>query len=132
MRHHTGRRVDRESMYFLRRLVRHFFDIHAAFGRYNESNAGSGAIDECGKIEFALDSRAFLDIEPVDLLACRARLYRNKRPPKHFACEGFDLLDRACEPHAAFVARFLLLEFAFAAAAGMDLALDDPERAAKL
>ena len=39
MRHDAGRRIDREGEDFLRRLVRDFLDVHAAFGGNDEGDA---------------------------------------------------------------------------------------------
>ena len=67
----------------LRRVVRDFLDVHAAFGRDDEGDARRGAIDEQGQIEFAIDRRALFDIEAIDDLALRAGLMRDQRHAKH-------------------------------------------------
>ena len=78
MRHDAGGRIDREGEDFLRRLVRNFLDIHAAFGGDDESDARRLAIDQRRQIELSIDGRAFFDIEAVDLLAVRACLMRDQ------------------------------------------------------
>src|SRR5207344_1679488 len=122
MRHDPGGRIDREGENFLRRLVRNFLDVHAAFGRDNERDARGFAINQRRKIELAIDCRAFLDIEAVDLLAVRAGLVRHQRRTQN-ACglflhviDGFHHLDAA----------------GFAAPTCVDLGLYNPNRAGKL
>jgi hypothetical protein len=53
---------------------------------------------------------------------------RHQRAAQHLLGLGLGLLDRFGEAHAALVAGVGLLEVALAAAAGVDLRLDDPER----
>ena len=84
VRHDPGRRIDRETSDPVRRVMRHFLDVHAAFGRNNESDAARRSIDKEGKIEFLDDIGAFLEINPVDLLAGRAGLYGHEGPAEHF------------------------------------------------
>ena len=73
------------------RLMRHLLDVHAAFGRNNESDPARRTVDEQGKIEFLDDRGAFLEINPVDLLAGGAGLHGDEGPPEHFADKGLDL-----------------------------------------
>src|ERR1019366_3396327 len=47
----------------------HLLDVHAAFGRHHEGDARGFAIDQGREVELAVDQRAVLDVEPVDLLA---------------------------------------------------------------
>ena len=131
MRHDAGRRIDREGLDLLRRVVRDLLDIHAAFRRDDEGDAAGGAVDEHRQVELGLDVGAVLDIEPVDLLAGLAGLDRHEGVAEHFARELLDLVDGLGEPHAALFAGGSFLELALAAAARMDLRLDDPERAAE-
>ena len=44
------RRFDLKRRDLVRRLVRDFFDVHAAFGGNDEGDAAGGAIDESGEI----------------------------------------------------------------------------------
>ena len=121
MRHDAGRRIDREGEDLLGRLVRHFLDVHAAFGGDDEGDARGFAVDQRRQIEFAVDGRAFLDVEPVDLLAVRAGLMGDQRQAEDargfllHVVDGFDHLDAA----------------GLAAAAGVDLRLHHPDRAAE-
>ncbi len=115
----------------VRRLTRHVLDVHAAFGRNNESDAASRTIDQEGKIKFPDDSGAYLEINPVDLLAGRAGLHRYEGPPKHFADSGLYLGHRFGEPYPASPSRLLLLKLAFSAPARVDLRFHDPNRASQ-
>ncbi len=132
MGHDAGRGIDRERVDFLRGVVRDRLDIHAAFGRDDEGDAARGAVDQHRQIEFALDIRAVLDVEAVDLLAGLAGLDGDQRVAEHFARELLHLVDGLGQAHAALFAGRRFLEFALAAAARVDLGFDDPERAAEL
>src|SRR5690606_22662685 len=132
VRHDAGGRIDREGDDLLGRVVSDILDAHAAFGGDHESNPRGLAIDQRGEIEFLVDVGAVLDIEAVDLLAGRAGLHRHQRRAEHLAGEALYFADRLGEPHATLVAGGRLLELALAAAAGVDLALDHPDRTAKL
>ena len=106
-------------------------DVHPALRRDDEGDAAGLAVDQQRKIEFALDVGPVFEIEAVHLLTGRPGLDRHQRIAEHLADEGLDLRDRAGEAHAALVAGRRLLELPLAAATRMDLALDDPERAAE-
>ena len=56
-------------------------------------------------------------------------LDRHQRLAQHLLGEGLYLVDRLGEAHAALVAGVRLLEFALAAAAGVDLRLHHPDGA---
>src|SRR6185437_7332926 len=116
------RRLDLEGLDLFRRLMRHFLDVHAALGRGDEGDVAGGTIDEGGKIEFALDRRAVLDVETFDDAALRPRLMRDEPHAEHAPGFFFDILDGLDDFHAA----------ALAAAAGMDLRFHDPHRAAQI
>ena len=122
MRHDAGGRIDREGEDFFRRVVGDLLDVHAAFGGDDKGDARGLAVDQRRKIELALDGRAFLDIDAVDLLAVRAGLVRHQRRAEDagrflfHVVDGFDHLDAA----------------GLAAPAGMDLRLHHPDRAAEL
>ena len=130
--HHAGRGIDREGNDLVGRIMRDLLDVHAAFGRNDESDAGRLAVDEHGQIELACNRRAVFDIEPVHLLSGWPGLHRDERAREHLLREALDVLDAFGEPHAALVAGASLLEPALAAPARMDLALDHEERAAEL
>ena len=122
MRADAGDRIDRNGHDLVRRVVRHFFDVHAAFGGDHDGDARGLAVDQHRQVEFLVDRRAFLDVEPVDLLAVRPGLVRDQRgaeQPRRFllhVVDRFDDLDAA----------------GLAAAAGMDLRLHHPDRPAEL
>jgi hypothetical protein len=111
--------------------VRDVLDIDAALGGDHERYSGSLAVDQDRQIKLLVDVGAFLDIEPVDLLAVRSGLHRDQRRPQHLLGEFIDLGNRFGDAHAALVAGGRLLELALAAAAGVDLALHHPDRTAK-
>ena len=83
------------------------------------------------EVEFLLDVGAVLDIEAVDLLAGGAGLDGDQRIAEHFLDELLDFVDRLGEAHAALFTGGGFLELALAAAARMNLRLDDPERTAE-
>ncbi len=103
-------------------LVRDLLDVHAAFGRDDEGDARGFAVDQHREIELLVDRRAFLDVEPVDLLAVRAGLVRDQRRAEHAGRFLLHVVDRFDDLDAA----------GLAAAAGVDLRLHHPDRAAEL
>jgi hypothetical protein len=117
----SGHRFDLEGVDFLGRLVRHFFDVHAAFGRDDEGDAAGGAVHQRRQIQLAFDRRAVFYIKTLDQAARRAGLMRDQRHAQDTCrfllhiLDGFDHLDAA----------------ALAAAAGMDLRFHHPDRAAQ-
>ena len=90
------------------------------------------AIDQQREIIFLGDVDAVGDVEPLDLLAVRAGLDRDQGLAEHLGGMLADLVDRPGEAHAALGVRPELLELALAAAAGVDLRLDHPQRPGKL
>ena len=131
VRHHAGRRIDREGQNLLGGVVGHLLDVHAAFRRDDESDLAGGAVDEHRQVEFGVDIGAVLDVEAVDLLSGLAGLDRHKGVAEHLLGEFLDLVDGLGEAHAALLAGGGFLELALAAAARMDLGLHDPERSAE-
>ncbi len=131
MAHDAGRRIDREGHDLLRRRVRDILDVDAAFGGNHERDFAGFAVDQDREIKLLVDVGAFLDVEPVDLLAVRPGLHRDQSCAQHLLGELIDLSDRFGDAHPALVAGGGLLELALAAAAGMDLALHHPDRAGK-
>src|SRR5690606_19521080 len=71
--------------------------------------------------ELARDIRARFDIDAIDRQALRPALMRDEPRPEHRLRVQRHLVDRSCELHTARLA----------AAAGMDLGLDDPQVAAE-
>src|SRR5438105_8463871 len=129
--HDACRGIYGEGHDLLRRVVRDVFDVDPALGRDHERYFGGFAVDQDRKIELLVDLGAFLDVEPVDLLAVRSGLNRYQRRPQHLSGVFADLGDRFGNPHAALVAGRGFLEFALAATAGVDLAFHNPYRAAQ-
>ena len=131
MRHDAGGRIDRERHDLFGRMVRDVLDVDAAFGGDHERHFGGFAVDQDREIELLVDVGAILDVEPVDLLAVRAGLHRDQGRAEHLLGEFIDLGDRFGDADAALVAGRGFLELALAAAAGVDLALHHPDRAAQ-
>ena len=131
MRHDAGRRIHREGHDLLRRRMRDVLDIDAAFGGDHERHFRGFAVDQDRQVKLLVDVGAFLDVDPVDLLAVRSGLHRDQRRAQHLLDVVIDLGNRLGDAHAALVAGGGLLELALAAAAGVDLALHHPDRAGK-
>ncbi len=127
-----GGRIDGEGQDLLRRLRGHLLDVHAAFGRADEGDTGSAAVDEKREVKLARDVGAVLDVDAVDLLARRPGLVGDERAAEHLLGHRRSLLDRFREADTALFPRFGFLELALAAAARVDLRLDDPEGPVKL
>src|SRR6202166_656449 len=121
VRHDAGGRIDREGHDFFGMVLGDFLDIHAAFGRDHEGDARGFPIDQRGQIEFAVDGRAFLDIEAVDLLAVRAGLMRDQGRAEDAGRFLFHVVDGFHHFDAA----------GLAAPAGMNLRLPHPNRPAQ-
>jgi hypothetical protein len=120
-RHHAHAGVDDLAQDFFRVGGGHFLDVHAAGGAGNHHGAGAGAVDDDAQIELALDLHPFLDQHPAHLLAFGPGLVRDQGHPQHVLRQLLGLADRAGHLHAA----------ALAAAAGMNLRLDDTDLAAE-
>src|ERR1700722_12465145 len=129
--HDAGGRIDRERHDLFGRMVGDILDVDAAFGGDHERHFGGFAVDQDREIELLVDVGAFLDVEPVDLLAVRAGLHRDQGRAEHLPGEFVDFGDRFGDADAALVAGRGFLEFALAAAAGVDLALHHPDRNAE-
>jgi len=122
MGHETGRRIDREREDLLRPRARNLLDFHAAFGRGDEGDARGRAIDERGKVIFAVDVRAVLDVKAMHFLAVRPGLVRHQRRTEQALGFALHVGPRLDHFHAA----------GLAAAAGVDLGLDHPDRPAEV
>src|ERR1700704_3733328 len=132
MAHDAGGGIDREGHDLLWRVVRDVLDVDAAFGGDHERYFGGFAVDQDRQIKLLIDVGAFLDVEAVDLLAMRPGLHRDQRRAEHLLGKFIDLGDRFGDAHAALIAGGSFLELALATAAGVDLALHHPDRAAEL
>ena len=80
------------------------------------------AVGDGRHVIFLLDVGAVLDQQATHLLALGAGLVRDQLHAEDLAGQGLDLVDRAGQLDAATLA----------ATAGVDLRLDDPDRAAEL
>ena len=110
----------------------HLLDAHPALGGGDHRNPGGLAVHKQGEVEFLGDGGAFLDVEAVDLLALRAGLFGDQNATQHFLGGGLHIVQRLQHPNAALGVGAQALESAFAAPAGVDLRLHDPDRAAQL
>ena len=124
----AGGGIDAERQDLFRRAGGHLFDVHAALGRADKGHAAGLAIDQQREIEFAVDVGTVFDVDAVDLLAGRAGLMGDQCLAQHLLGFFGGLFDRLGQPHAALFAGALFLEGALAAATGVNLGLDDPER----
>lgn len=125
-------RVDGDGVDLLGRVVGDSFDVHAAFRGNHESNLADGTVNQQRAVELAGNVRAVFDVETVDLLAGFTGLRRYQRVAEHVLRVGNDFVDGLRQTNAALGVRAEFLELALAAAASVDLALDDVERAGKL
>ena len=122
MRPDAGRRVDGEGRDLLGCRVGDLLDVHAALGGGDHGDAAGFAVDQQREVELTRDGRALLDIETPDLAALGSGLVGDQGHAQHlgrFFAQGVDRLDH-------------LDPAALAAAAGMDLSLEHPNRPAQL
>ena len=132
VRHQARRRIDRQGLDLLRRVMGHLFDVHAAFGRGDDRDSAGLAVDQKSEVEFLRDVDAIGDVEALDLLALRPGLDGDQSLAEHLLGIGAHFLDRLGEADAALGVGAELGELALAAAAGVDLRLHDPERPGQL
>ncbi len=116
------RRIDEHLQDLLGGGVGHLFDVHAALGRCHQRHALGGAVGDGGHVIFLLDVGAVFDQQAADLLAQRAGLVRDQLHAENFSGQLADFVHRAGQ----------LDTTTLAAAARMDLRLDDPHRATEL
>ena len=114
-------RIDEHPVDLLRRRGRHRLDVHAAFRARHQAHALRGAVDDHRDVELLLDVGALLDQQPAHFLARRIRLVRDELHAEDLAGLSAHFVDGARDLDAA----------ALAAAAGVDLRLDDPHVAAE-
>ncbi len=127
----AGRGINRKGQDFFGCRCGDFFDVHAAFGRADKRNAAGLAIDQQGQIQFAVNTGAIFDIDAVDLFACGAGLMGDQCAAQHFLGFLGSFGHRFGQANTARIACVCFFEFTFAAAAGVDLCLDHPQRAIK-
>src|SRR5437660_7883577 len=116
MRHDAGCGIDGEGEDLFWPLASDLFDIHASLGRHHERNARSNAVDQRRQVEFLFYRRTFFDVEAVDDLALGAGLMGDERRAQDAGRLAGRLLNGVDDLDATRLA----------AAAGVDLSLDDP------
>ena len=99
-----------------------FLDVHATFARGHQHDALRNAIGDHRYVQLFLDVRAFFDQQAAHFLAFRAGLVRDQLHAHDLVRVILHLLERFRDLHAA----------ALAAAARMNLRLDDPDRTTEL
>ena len=115
-------RVDLDGVDLLGRVVGHVLDVHAAFGGDDDGHPAGLAVDQQREVELAGDGGALFDIEAVHDTALGTGLVGDQGHAQHalgflaHVVQALDHLDPA----------------ALAAAAGVDLGLDYPDRPAQL
>ncbi len=114
-------RLDERLVDPLRRLRRHFLDVHAAVGAGHEDRLLRGAIHEQTHVEFALDREPFLDQHPPHALTGRAGLVGDQLHAENSFCVDLDGVEPLGHLHPA----------ALAAAARVNLRLDNRHGAAE-
>src|SRR5204863_6675943 len=103
-------------------LARDLLDVDAALGGGDHDDLLRDAVDDHPQVELAVYPARPFDQHALHALACVAGLRRDERRANHLVGQVRDLPDRVGELHAATLA----------AAAGVDLRLDDPPAAAEL
>ena len=116
----AGSRVDRHPQDLVGRTLRQLLDLDAALGGGDQRDPSGGAVDRQCQIELAGDVAARLDIDPLDLAPFGSGLVRHELFADQRLRRRRDLVLRAHQLDAA----------GLAAAAGMDLRLDDPNASA--
>ena len=119
--HEADARIDMDAHDLLGRLRGDFLDVHAAGGARHHHRLAGGAIEQQAQIQLALHLQSLFDQHASDDAAFRTGLVRDQRHADHLARNRLGFVGRFRELDAA----------AFAAAAGMNLRLDDDDRAAE-
>ena len=118
---HADGGVDGDFEDLLRGLGGDLLDLDPAFGGSHHGDARGGAVDQHAEVKFTGDVAAFLDIDAIDHLARGAGLMGDESHAQHVPGRGDGHLGRFDELDAT----------ALAPAAGVNLRLDDPDRAAE-
>ena len=103
----------------LRVLFRDFLDVHAAGRGGDECVVARFAVEQQAQVQLALDRAARFDVHDVDRQPCGVGLRRHEPRAQHRLRGLADFAGRTAELDAA----------PLAAAARVDLRLDDPDRA---
>ncbi len=120
-RHQPDARLDEDLDDLLRRRGGDLLDVHAAGSARHHHRLAGGAIEHEAQIQLARHLQTFLDEDTRHDAPFRAGLMRDERHAEHLAGDALGLVGRSRELHAA----------ALAAAAGVNLRLDDDELAAE-
>ena len=102
-------------------MRRDLLDVHAAGGRGDQGDAAALAVERERQVDLARDLRAGLDVHLLDRQAFGPGLRRHQARAEHAGGGGAHGIEVAHHLHAA----------GLAAAAGVHLCLDDPQRAAQ-
>ncbi|MNI27536.1 hypothetical protein D3C73_812740 [compost metagenome] len=118
----AGQRVDVFGDDLLGSGVSHFLDVHAAFAGGDEGDLLRGAVSDQRHVVFLLNVGAVFDVQATNLLAFRAGLVRDQLHAQDFRGQLAHVVQRARQLDAT----------ALAAAARVNLCLDDPHRSTQL
>ena len=113
----------------LGRLGGDLFDVHAALAGGHQHGAAARAIDHDAQVQLAGDVAAGFDQHAADGLPFGAGLDRDQPLAEQVAGHRAGFVGAADQLHAVLLR--VVFDRAFAAAAGVDLGLDDGERAAQ-
>src|SRR5262245_65816767 len=104
------------------RLFCNLFDFDAAIRAHHQDRTLGRSIDDDAEIQFALDLQTLLDEHALNDLAGRSGLIRHQAHADHVGCGPGGFIRPLDDPYAATLA----------AAAGVDLGLDDDSAATEL
>ena len=121
-RHWKSRRPRAGSTVSRNELRTGLLDLHSPSGRSDQRDALRSTVDDEPQVELACDVRRRLDEDASDQCSTGTRLRRDEAAAEQIGCNLTDLLERACDAHAA----------GFSAPAGVDLGLHDPPLTAQL
>ena len=125
-RHDAGRRVNRDGCDLFRGFFGNGFNVHAAFGRGDDNDAGGFAVDQQAEVKLARDVATFLDIDAFDLFAFCAGLLGDEDIAQHGFGMCAHIVIRTGEANTAAAVR-IVGEVPGTAAACMNLGFDDPD-----
>ena len=121
--------IDRIRDDLFRGLSRNILNRRTAFGGTHHDNTTLRTVNDEGEIVFLLDVGTGFDEKTANLLAFRTRLLRNECLTEKSLCILLDVSRVLCQHDT--VHAFIALDRALAAAASMDLRLDDNDLAAE-
>ena len=74
----ASERIDEDGENFLWRVVRDFFNVHAAFAGCDESHLLRSAVCDDGEVVLLADISAIFNVQAAHFLACRSGLMRDE------------------------------------------------------